>query len=115
MRGISRRQGRHQLAQKSTSTTLPRRSDSETVPPASASRVKSGASLPTDGRLAAHPAPAASSSDRHSAKPIHPAAASSFLPYDVNNFTSVIYCRTRFSASRLCPFPLAKSLVVDLS
>src|SRR3990172_1238810 len=49
MAGISARQGGHQVAQKLTSTTLPRRSDREICPPPNKSSVKSGALNPSRG------------------------------------------------------------------
>src|SRR5690606_24047205 len=45
--GFSRRQGPHQLAQKSTSTYLPRNEDNERLFPAVSGNVKSGAMDPT--------------------------------------------------------------------
>src|SRR4030065_2723746 len=59
MAGISARQGGHQVAQKLTRTTFPRRSDRVTCPPPSKSGVKSGALKPSRGLGGASPVTAA--------------------------------------------------------
>src|SRR5512138_1212185 len=68
MMGISCLQGGHQVAQKSMTTTFPAYSDSETVPPATDGRVKSGAIPGAAGRAAGSP-------ERSFPFPPHPATA----------------------------------------
>ena len=106
MRGINWRHGKHQLAQKSTNTTLPRSLESVTESsPAKPVNTNSGAGFPAEGRLGpldAQLAPVSTSKVRQRMTQVHVAQTLTFFPNEEEEIIRLIYRERVVRATFLC-------------